>query len=1366
MSDTKVKIVDIQVNYKKAVESMAKYRSAIDDANNHIKELKKSLKDGKITQDEYSKQLESSKVFIKQQTDALGVLSRQVNNQIKVTKEQEGSLKQLRAELSNATAAYDAMSRAEREGAKGQELKQHILQITNELKGAEEQTLRFYRNVGNYPKEVSITMDSLGNKFKQLGNTVMGLVAGGSIMSFGQRIMQVGRDFNDGMARVRAVTQAGVEDMKMMSDEAKRLGASTAYTAAEAAGALENLTRNGLTAGEATNALSDTLRFAQANTIGLAESADIMTNVANGFNMGVEGMNEVSDSLSYTASHSATNVSQLAEALKNAAPFGYSLGQPIEEINASLGVLADVGIKGADAGTALRQVLMGLASPTKKQQQVFKEFGIEIDQQSLAADGLTETLRKLRDSGIMQSATSAEKLGDIFGRKVAPQAMALLNNVDSLTEKLGGLKQAQGTTTDMFNVSMSTVSNEIKSLQSAWEAFLLSIYDSNSEELVEPLTLLRDTVNWLREHLGDVGNIVMGAIAGITFTKLAASAMSTFTQIKTSAVTNAQAATNAVQVCQNEEVAIRRNVATLEKQIATASATDRQRIETMLVAKKAELAEAEKATQRAKTTEITQWERAAAMTTGNAWTQAMTVGKVAITGFVSSAKTAMKGFIVTAVIMLAYEAFQKLASMLDFSGAGFGKLTTKVTAFVRNGIRFVIDGLQSMCDWFVESYNNSYLFAGSIQSIKVAFEVVWVVVKSVFKAIFQQFKGLISIAGSAAGVLGNLFSGNWQGVLDSFKNVVNSIGNYLKGMVGVAVDAGKGIGDAIVNGINDAGKRIEPVKVPVKVKTEGTKKKVEDKVGEATMQDAVENESKKGTSKAHDKETERERNAKAKALQEETKLVAQAEKALLDLLAESAAKRRMQLEQQYNSEIAQLRTKLATEKNLTQAAKDAINQIIVAKEQKLQQELDKLSAEELKRSIEQRMKVNESSLKAATKGSEEQLSLKKQQLKDQLAVELVSLNQEQKVAEDGAALELKLRKDALESLQGSGNASQQAMTDAQNAVQRAQEQMVETSAQYATLRKNLIEQELRDEDSAQREHDDYINQQRLLAMQNQLTQLQQSSDEELTLKKNLNDLNLNIMTDNEYKVIEMKRQMAQQKLNDIMTAGQMEGETQADYDQRRLQAETEVSNAEAQLNQGKIKNQQAYANATKSITGSLISMLDSFGEENEAAAKASKVIALAQIAIDTGKALASGIASATSIGYPQNLVAIATTVATVLANVATAISTVKSAKFARGGKVEGPGTGTSDSIHAQLSNGEYVVNAKGTAMFEPVLEAINNIGRGVPIASNASYQRYADNEMMTASFTEAAQQIRPVVSVVEITETQNRVETIQNLDSF
>jgi hypothetical protein len=186
----------------------------------------------------------------------------------------------------------------------------------------------------------------------------------------------------------------------------------------------------------------------------------------------------------------------------------------------------------------------------------------------------------------------------------------------------------------------------------------------------------------------------------------------------------------------------------------------------------------------------------------------------------------------------------------------------------------------------------------------------------------------------------------------------------------------------------------------------------------------------------------------------------------------------------------------------------------------------------------------------------------------------------------------------------------------------------------------------------------------------------------------------------------------------------------------------------------------------KAVTSSLTGLLDTLGESNAAFAKMSKIITLAQIAIDTGKALSAGIASASAVPFPGNLVAIATTVATVLANIATAISTVKSAKFAQGGKVNGPGTGTSDSIPAMLSNGEFVMTAQATRMFEPVLTAMNNIGRGVPMQVSSSYKEVETAETLTNSFETAAKEIRPVVSVVEITEAAERVEMIESLDNF
>ena len=207
------------------------------------------------------------------------------------------------------------------------------------------------------------------------------------------------------------------------------------------------------------------------------------------------------------------------------------------------------------------------------------------------------------------------------------------------------------------------------------------------------------------------------------------------------------------------------------------------------------------------------------------------------------------------------------------------------------------------------------------------------------------------------------------------------------------------------------------------------------------------------------------------------------------------------------------------------------------------------------------------------------------------------------------------------------------------------------------------------------------------------------------------------------------------------------------------------------------KVQEDKYNAIMGTLNSMQSLMEAIGEDNEAAAKASKVLALAQIAVETGVALAKGINASQDIPYPGNLIAMATTIASVLGGIASAISTVKSAKFATGGYVQGAGTATSDSIPARLSNGESVMTAKATSMFYDTLSAMNVAGGGIPFPKSGSKRNFATGGVVSGeaiSNTRQAQQmqdmvttlvenIQPVVSVKEITNVSNRVKVKERI---
>jgi hypothetical protein len=245
--------------------------------------------------------------------------------------------------------------------------------------------------------------------------------------------------------------------------------------------------------------------------------------------------------------------------------------------------------------------------------------------------------------------------------------------------------------------------------------------------------------------------------------------------------------------------------------------------------------------------------------------------------------------------------------------------------------------------------------------------------------------------------------------------------------------------------------------------------------------------------------------------------------------------------------------------------------------------------------------------------------------------------------------------------------------------------------------------------------------------------------------------------------LDILQEQAEQKLEFLNSVQQQEGESEQEFLNRKLQANQEYLDAKQAISDKEVEIEQAKYQAISGIMGGLSSVMDAFSEDSKALAVMSKGLALAEIAINTGKAIAAGVAQAQSVPFPANLVAIATTVATVLSNIATATQTVKSAKFATGGLVTGPGTGTSDSIPAQLSNGEAVMTARATSMFAPLLSSFNQMGGGVPINVTQTSSQALGEDMLARAVAKGVQSIRPVVSVEEINNVSNRVKVLENL---
>ncbi len=187
VSEDRQQILDIKVKYEDAIYGIIRYKEKIDQLKASIKDLQQQEKDKTITTNEMKVQTEAINATIKEYQYNVRALQKEIQNNVREEQQQEGSLKQLRAQLSNATKAYDEMSRAERESSKGQEMQEHIQDLIEELKEAEEATGRFQRSVGSYYDSMMKAADDLQNT-EFFGFDVVNDTGIGKVMEMGKSV--------------------------------------------------------------------------------------------------------------------------------------------------------------------------------------------------------------------------------------------------------------------------------------------------------------------------------------------------------------------------------------------------------------------------------------------------------------------------------------------------------------------------------------------------------------------------------------------------------------------------------------------------------------------------------------------------------------------------------------------------------------------------------------------------------------------------------------------------------------------------------------------------------------------------------------------------------------------------------------------------------------------------------------------------------------------------------------------------------------------------------------------------------------------------------------------------------------------------
>lgn len=266
-------------------------------------------------------------------------------------------------------------------------------------------------------------------------------------------------DLEEALSEVQAVSGATADEMMALRAAAEDAGATTRYTATEAANALGELARAGLSAQQSIAALPGTLALAQAGKIALADAAAITTKTLAGFTLASDQAGRVADVLAKGANASNTSVRGLAEALSYAAPMANSLGLSLEDTVALLGKFADGGIDASRAGTALNSILAQFGDPASKFRAALAALGI-------TTNNFGQALRELAARGVQGEAAIRA-----VGLEAGPALRSLLNQgIGALDELTGKLRDAAGAAGETAGQMEGNLNGALRGLSSAWSA--------------------------------------------------------------------------------------------------------------------------------------------------------------------------------------------------------------------------------------------------------------------------------------------------------------------------------------------------------------------------------------------------------------------------------------------------------------------------------------------------------------------------------------------------------------------------------------------------------------------------------------------------------------------------------------------------------------------------------------------------------------------------------------------------------------------------------------------------------------------------------------------------------------------------------
>ena len=391
-----------------------------------------------------------------------------------------------------------------------------ISQVQSQLNGFKG---KVYTATVNVKQNLASSVGAVGNRLSgaMFGATMQ--MAGIAGISFGiANGIKKYADFEKEMSNVKAISGATADEFLQLKKKAIDMGAATKYTATESAEAFRYMGMAGWKTSEMIGGIEGIMNLASASGEDLAITSDIVTDSLSAFGLQAKDSAMFADVLASAATNSNTNVALMGQTFKYAAPVAGALGFSIQDTALAVGLMANQGIKGSEAGTALRSMMTRMVKPTKESGEAMKILGLNI----LDANGKMKPFRDIiKDIKEGMSKLTPESKAAVAGMLAGQEAMsgllALVNSPDADFNKLAdAIDNSNGKAKEMAVIQLDNLTGDLTLLSSAWDGFVIKVMDGKIGGFRD---IVQGVNNWfagLTENFEANGITVRSVLDGIT----------------------------------------------------------------------------------------------------------------------------------------------------------------------------------------------------------------------------------------------------------------------------------------------------------------------------------------------------------------------------------------------------------------------------------------------------------------------------------------------------------------------------------------------------------------------------------------------------------------------------------------------------------------------------------------------------------------------------------------------------------------------------------------------------------------------------------------------------------------------------------